>query len=363
MNESYFFTTELCVGYDRTPVVKNITITLERGEILTLIGPNGAGKSTLLGSIAGQLRPLGGVLCLNAQDLAGMPRETRARQMSVLLTGRLQAELMTCEQVVETGRYPYTGRFGILSGQDHRVVEEAMELVRVLDLRERLFTRISDGQRQRVLLARAIAQEPELLILDEPTSYLDIRYKLEFLSILQQLCRCKKMAVILSLHELELARRVSDHLLCIRNGRVYRFGTPEEVFTSGEVAALFDITAGSYDEQTDVLELPAPAGQPQVFVIGGNGSGREVYRRLQRQNIPFATGILYANDLDAPVAHALAAEVVEAAAFEPVDGKCLTQAKKLIDCCQTVICARERFGSMEQANSELFAYAQAAGKL
>ena len=136
MNESYFFTTELCVGYDRTPVVKNITITLERGEILTLIGPNGAGKSTLLGSIAGQLRPLGGVLCLNAQDLAGMPRETRARQMSVLLTGRLQAELMTCEQVVETGRYPYTGRFGILSGQDHRVVEEAMELVRVLDLRD-----------------------------------------------------------------------------------------------------------------------------------------------------------------------------------------------------------------------------------
>ncbi len=270
---------------------------------------------------------------------------------------------MTCEQVVETGRYPYTGRFGILSGQDHRVVEEAMELVRVLDLRERLFTRISDGQRQRVLLARAIAQEPELLILDEPTSYLDIRYKLEFLSILQQLCRCKKMAVILSLHELELARRVSDHLLCIRNGRVYRSGTPEEVFTSGEVAALFDITAGSYDEQTDVLELPAPAGQPQVFVIGGNGSGREIYRRLQRQNIPFATGILYANDLDAPVAHALAAEVVEAAAFEPVDGKCLTRAKKLIDCCQTVICARERFGSMEQANSELFAYAQAAGKL
>mgnify|MGYP004668901317 FL=1 len=360
MNESYFFTTELCVGYDRTPVVKNITITLERGEILTLIGPNGAGKSTLLGSIAGQLRPLGGVFCLNAQDLAGMPRETRARQMSVL---RLQAELMTCEQVVETGRYPYTGRFGILSGQDHRVVEEAMELVRVLDLRERLFTQISDGQRQRVLLARAIAQEPELLILDEPTSYLDIRYKLEFLSILQRLCRCKKMAVILSLHELELARRVSDQLLCIRDGRVYRFGTPEEVFTPGEVAALFDITAGSYDEQTDVLELPAPAGQPQIFVIGGNGSGREVYRRLQRQNIPFATGILYANDLDASVAHALAAEVVEAAAFEPVDGKCLTRAKKLIDCCQTVICARERFGSMEQANSELFAYAQAAGKL
>lgn len=363
MNESYFFTTELCVGYDRTPVVKNITITLERGEILTLIGPNGAGKSTLLKSIAGQLKPMGGVICLDKQELTQLSREQCARQMSVLLTERLRAELLTCEQVVETGRYPYTGRFGILSRQDHRVVEEAMELVRVLDLRERLFTQISDGQKQRVLLARAIAQEPELLILDEPTSYLDIRYKLEFLSILQRLCKCKKMTVILSLHELELARRVSDQLLCIREGRAYRFGTPEKIFRQGTVAELFDITTGSYDEQTDGLELAAPQGEPQVFVIAGNGSGREIYRMLQRKGIPFATGILYENDLDTPVAHALAAQVVEAAAFEPVDGKCLTRAKKLIDACQTVICARKQFGSLEQANSELYAYARTAGKL
>ncbi len=363
MKKAYFFTTELCVGYERIPIVKNITITLERGEILTLIGPNGAGKSTLLKSIAGQLKLMGGVICLGEQELTQLSREQCARQMSVLLTERLQAELMTCEQVVETGRYPYTGRFGILSPRDHEVVREAMELVRVSELGDRLFTQISDGQKQRVLLARAIAQEPELLILDEPTSYLDIRYKLEFLSILQKLCKRKKMTVILSLHELELARRVSDQLLCIRAGRAYRFGTPEEIFCPGTVEKLFDITTGSYDEQTDGLELAAPQGEPQVFVIAGNGSGREVYRRLQRQNTAFATGILYANDLDVPVAHALAAEVVETAAFEPVDEKCLTRAKKLIDCCQTVICARERFGSMEQANSELFAYAQAAGKL
>lgn len=363
MNESYFFTTELCVGYERTPVVKNVTIAVGRGEILTLIGPNGAGKSTLLKSIAGQLKPMGGVICLDEQDLTQLSREQCARQMSVLLTDRLQAELLTCEQVVETGRYPYTGRFGILSAHDHEVVRESMALVRVSELGERLFTQISDGQKQRVLLARAIAQEPELLILDEPTSYLDIRYKLEFLSILQRLCRCKKMTVILSLHELELARRVSDQLLCIREGMAYRFGAPEEIFCPGTAAELFDITTGSYDEQTDGLELAAPQGEPQVFVIGGGGSGREIYRRLQRQDIPFATGILYANDLDAPVAHALAAEVVETAAFEPVDGKCLTRAKKLVDCCQTVICARGQFGSMEQANSELFAYAQAAGKL
>ena len=171
------------------------------------------------------------------------------------------------------------------------------------------------------------------------------------------------MTVILSLHELELARRVSDQLLCIREGRAYRFGTPEEIFCRGTVAELFGITTGSYDERTDGLELAAPKGEPQVFVIAGNGSGREVYRRLQRQNVPFATGILYANDLDLPVAHALAAEVVEAEAFEPVDEKCLTRAKQLIDGCQMVICARKQFGSLEQANSGLYTYAQTAGKL
>lgn len=358
----YFFTTELCVGYEKTPVVTDITVSLERGEILTLIGPNGAGKSTLLKSIAGQLQPLGGVICLDQRNLSQISREECAREMSVLLTDRLQAELMTCEEVVETGRYPYTGRFGLLAADDHRIVEESMELVRVSELKDRLFAQISDGQRQRVLLARAIAQEPELLILDEPTSYLDVRYKLEFLSILQKLCRCKKMAVILSLHELELARRVSDKMLCIRENRVYRFGTPEEIFGQGEMTALFDIRTGSYDEQTDGLELEAPDGAPQVFVIAGNGSGREVYRRLQRQGVPFATGILPANDLDAPIARALAAEVIWTPAFEPVDEKCLTQAKKMIDCCQTVICARDSFGSLEQANRELYMYAQTAGK-
>ena len=365
MNRSYFFTTELCVGYERTPIVKNVTIAVGRGEILTLIGPNGAGKSTLLKSIAGQLKPMGGVICLDEQELTQLSREQCARQMSVLLTERLRAELLTCEQVVETGRYPYTGRFGILSSRDHEVVREAMELVRVSELGNRLFTQISDGQKQRVLLARAIAQEPELLILDEPTSYLDIRYKLEFLSILQQLCKCKKMAVILSLHELELARRVSDQMLCIREGRAYRFGTPEEIFRPGTVAELFDITTGSYDEQTDGLELAAPQGEPQVFVIGGDGSGREVYGTLQRRGIPFVTGILYdvgEREAERNV-NALAAEVVEAEAFEPVPDACLERAKALMDACQTVICTRKHFGSFEQANSELYAYAQTTGKL
>lgn len=363
MGQAYFFTTKLSVGYEQTPVVRDVTMTLERGEILTLIGPNGAGKSTLLKSIAGQLQPLGGVSCLNGRELAGIPRAERAREMSVLLTDRMQAELMTCEQVVESGRYPYTGRFGLLSGQDHAAVDEAMERVRVRDLRNQQFLRISDGQRQRVLLARAIAQEPQILILDEPTSYLDVRYKLEFLSILQELCRSKKIAVLLSLHELELARRISDRLLCVRDGAVFHYGTPEEVFCGSQLQELFGLSVGSYDVQTDGLELAAPAGAPQVFVIGGCGSGREIYRQLQRRGIAFATGIVPENDLDAPVARALAAEAVFARAMEPVRSEDYAYAERLMLACPKVLCPRTKFGSLDQANERLYTLARKEHRL
>lgn len=363
MAQAYFFTTKLTVGYGHAPVVRDVTFPLERGEILTLIGPNGAGKSTLLKSIAGQLTALGGAVYLNGSDMQTLHRTEVARQMSVLLTDRLQAELMTCGQVVESGRYPYTGRFGLLSEKDHEAVRDAMERVHVSDLCGRQFAKVSDGQKQRVLLARAIAQEPDILILDEPTSYLDIRYKLEFLSVLQELCRCRNLAVLLSLHELELARRISDHLLCIRDGAVYHYGTPEEIFCGDRIRTLFDLSAGNYDVVTDGPELAAPEGEPKVFVIGGCGSGTELYRSLQRRGIPFVTGILPENDLDAPAARALAAEVFLSPAMEPVGTEYYALAESKLRQCAHVLCARDTFGSLEPANARLYELARTENRL
>ena len=139
MNDSYFFTVDMCVGYHGKPLIRDIGITLQKGEILTLIGPNGAGKSTILKSIAGQLELIGGTAYLDQRALAEMRREELAKKMSVLLTEKIKAELLTCEEVVETGRYPYTGRFGILSDEDHRNVREAMELVHVTEIGNRDF--------------------------------------------------------------------------------------------------------------------------------------------------------------------------------------------------------------------------------
>ena len=313
--EYYFTAQKMAVGYDNRPLIENIDFSLKRGEILTLIGPNGAGKSTILKSIARQLSLVSGTIYLDKSDVVTMNGNEFAKKMAVVLTDKLKTELMSCYDVVATGRYPYTGRFGVLSDEDKKAVDEAMELVNVSQIKDKDFTKISDGQRQRVMLSRAICQQPEIIVLDEPTSYLDIKYKLEFLSILQRLKRQKNLTVIMSLHELDMAKRVSDHILCIDGRYVDRYGTPEDVFTDQYVSGLFGITAGSFDETGEDLELEKPDGRARIFVIAGGGLGRKSFRSLQRKGIPFATGIIYENDLDYPAAKALSAEIVSARSF------------------------------------------------
>ena len=327
--------------------LSDISFNVKKGETGGIIGTNGSGKSTILKSIARQLSLIAGTVRLDGEDMKSLTGAELSKKMAVVMTQRLRGELMTCEDVVATGRYPYTGRFGVLRAEDHAAVQNAMELVQVAEIGDSLFDRISDGQRQRVMLARAICQEPEILILDEPTSYLDVRHKLEFLSILQKLCRERELTVILSLHELELAEKISDRILCVNGRAVDRIGTPEEVMTAGYITELYGIRMGSYDEGSSDMELAAPEGTPQVFVIAGAGSGRKIYRRLQRAGIPFVTGILHENDLDYPVAKALAAEVIAEHPFEPVAQEKIQVAKKQLEKCNRVICCRETFGSLE----------------
>lgn len=353
----------LSAGYGRSVIVSGVSFEIRGGEILTLIGANGAGKSTVLRTIAAQLPAVSGSVFLRQSRLAELSETEIARQMSVLLTERIRTQRMTCEEVVETGRYPYTGRLGILSKEDHRIVEEAMALAGVTALREQDFRRISDGQRQCVMLARAIAQEPAVLVLDEPTSFLDIRHKLRLLTLLRALVREKQIAVVQSLHELDLAQRFSDRILCIRSGTAERIGTPEEIFDGGYIERLYDLPAGSYHALYGVAEPEPVRGRPEVFVIGGGGSGIPVYRRLWRQGIPFAAGILPKNDIDYPAAAALAGSVIAAEAFEPIGEAALRQARKTMHTCRRVICCREHFGTIEQANALLRDEAAAAGLL
>lgn len=364
-NGFYFRTEGLTVGYNGVPLIRDIEIRVGRGEILTMIGPNGAGKTTILKSIMGQLQSLGGTVWLDGRALASMSGKELAQRMSVVLTARVKPELMTCEDVVATGRYPYTGRFGVLSAEDLAIVRKSMELVHIAELADRDFTQISDGQKQRVMLARAICQEPEIILLDEPTSFLDLRYKLEFLSVLQQMTRDRGLSVVMSLHELDLAERISDRILCVKGDKVDRFGTPEEIFVPGYIPSLYGMTAGSYDAVTGSVELPPSKGVCRTFVIAGGGRGNPVFRRLQRAGEPFAAGILWESDLDWPAARALACEVVVEQPYCRISDEAMGRARALIDQCGRVICAADvdAGGEWIQPLRQLRDYARAQGKL
>lgn len=361
--EAYLRTDDLAAGYEGKVWIREINIHVARGEIVTLIGPNGAGKSTILKSIAGQLKPVDGAVFLEKTAMKDWSEQEIAKRMAVMMTERTRPELMTCFDVASMGRYPHTGRFGTLSDEDKQVVWEALDMVHAKDLADRDFSRISDGQRQRILLARAICQQPQVILLDEPTAFLDIRHKMELLTILKTLVRERKVAVLMSMHELDLAQKVSDYVVCVGENQIWKCGTPEEIFTETCMEKLFGVPQESYCAEYGSMELPPVKGKPEVFVIGGNGSGIPVYRRLQRQGIPFAAGILHENDLDYPVAKALAVQVISERPYEAIQQETYEAALGVLKDCRSVICCAKAFGMINRKNEELARFAQETGKM
>ena len=234
----------LVVGY-KSPVIENVNLTVNSGEIVALIGPNGAGKSTVLKTITRQIRKMDGKIVILGEDEDGISEDNLAKKLSMVTTERIHPELMSCFDVVSTGRYPYTGRLGILSKKDIEIVKQAIDMVGAGEVADKDFSKVSDGQRQRVMLARAICQEPEILILDEPTSFLDIQFKIDILSVIKNLAKEKNIAVLMSIHELEFVPAVADKVVAVSDGKVFKIGAPDEILTGENLAALYHM---SFDE-------------------------------------------------------------------------------------------------------------------
>ncbi|MGN1074876.1 MAG: ABC transporter ATP-binding protein [Eubacteriales bacterium] len=356
-NECYFSTDRLTVGYNGKALISDISLGLKKGEIMTLIGPNGSGKSTILKSITRHLAMISGVVYIDGKNMRTLGGRDVASRMAVVLTDRVRPELMTCGELVATGRYPYTNSFGRLTGHDREVVMDSLRRVHAEDLYDREFTAISDGQRQRILLARAICQEPEIIVLDEPTSFLDIKHKIELLEILNDMAKKQNITVVMSLHEIDLASKVSDKIVCVKGDRIAACGRPDEIFSDERINRLYGIERGSYNALLGSVELSRPEGRPRFFLIGGAGYGIPRYRALQKAGLPFAAGILYENDVDFTVASLLAAETVTAKAFEPVPDAAVERAKRIIDGVEAVIDCGCPIGEYNRANGLLLDYA------
>ncbi len=237
-------------------LLREVSLALRQGEIVGVIGPNGAGKSTLLKVISGLWKGATGQIVLRGQPLSRYtPRQTARLIGQVGQSAAIDAPF-SVRDVVLMGRNPHLGRFEIERPRDRQVADDAMRITHTLALAGRAINMLSGGERQRVLLARALAQEPSILLLDEPTSNLDIRHQIEILSTVRQLTRRQDLGVMIAIHDLSLAARFCDRLILMDNGRIVAEGTPEEVLIQPHLAAAFGVLARPYrDPYTQDLKL------------------------------------------------------------------------------------------------------------
>lgn len=248
----------LTLGYGGRRVVRDVELEVPPGRLTALIGPNGCGKSTLLASFARQLRPMAGELRLDGRGLASYGAREYARLVGILPQHPEAPEGITVAELVERGRSPHRGPFARPSRRDREAVAEALLATEAIELADRAVDSLSGGQRQRVWIAVLLAQDPELLLLDEPTTYLDPAHQLDVLELLRRWSRERGTTIVAVLHELALAARCADHLFAMREGRLVRGGTPAEVLTVQGIRDIFEMEAVVLDSPIDGSPLVVP---------------------------------------------------------------------------------------------------------
>lgn len=349
----FFETKDLAVGYNGEILIENINMQINKGQITTLIGPNGSGKSTILKTITKHLEKIRGTVYINNNDVISLSDKQMAKHLSVVLTDRISTEYMTCEDIVALGRYPYTNTFGILTDTDKGIISDSLHQVHAFDLKDRDFLTLSDGQKQRILLARALCQQPDIIVLDEPTSFLDIHYKIELLNILRKMSKEKGISVIMSLHEIELAPKISDMIVCVNGDTIKHYGPPEDIFKEDIIEDLYDLEEGRYNMLFGSIEFPKLPDTPEIFVVAGNGQGIPFYRELQRKGLSFRTGIIFKNDVDYQVARALSNEVYAGEPFHPISNFLYEKAYQGLIKSKYIIDAGTEIGEYNKFNQTL----------
>ena len=241
MSTAAIKTEHLAVGYDEVIIVPDFDISLEKGKVTSIIGGNGCGKSTVLKAIGRIIPSAGGTVIINGTKQSDMTSKDIARQMAILPQTPQAPGTLTCSELVSYGRFPYQSGFGRLTKEDKEIIEWALSVTNMYEYRDREIAFLSGGQRQRVWIAMALAQQTGIILLDEPTTYLDLCHQLEVLELLKKLNTEEGSTIVMVLHDLNLASRYSDYLLAMKNGQIFGYGTPQEVFTEEMLETCFRI--------------------------------------------------------------------------------------------------------------------------
>jgi len=242
MNKQLLRVNNLSVGYskDISPLHSGINVEVKEGEFICLLGPNGAGKSTLIKTLSGFLKPLNGNIFYGDRDLNSLQESQIAKMVSVVLTDRIQIQNLTVFELVSLGRTPYTGFFGKLTSDDILIINKAIEEVGLSGYQYKSIDKMSDGERQKVMIAKALVQETPFIILDEPTAFLDLPAKLEIMQLLKRLSCEKGRGILLSTHDLEMALQIADKIWLLAQGKELKEGIPEDLVLSNDFKAFFE---------------------------------------------------------------------------------------------------------------------------
>ncbi|WP_041527688.1 ABC transporter ATP-binding protein [Paracoccus aminophilus] len=254
----------LSAGYGQRPIIEALDLSLPPGQITAIVGANACGKSTLLRALSRLLPPLAGAALLDGRSIYKTPAKELARKLGLLPQTPVAPEGITVADLVSRGRHPHQGLLARWSQRDDEAVAEALRVTQTLELAERAVDELSGGQRQRVWIAMALAQETDLLLLDEPTTFLDINHQVEVLDLLVDLNRARGTTIVMVLHDLNLAARYADHLIALRAGRLHVAGPPEIVLTEDNMRAVFGLEARIITDPTSGRPMMLPLGRHYV---------------------------------------------------------------------------------------------------
>ncbi len=288
---------DLSIGYagkkKTTVIASNINAAICSGELTCLLGANGVGKSTLLRTLSAFLRPLGGEIDILGKPLKDYTDKQLATVIGVVLTEKCHLRNMTVSELIGMGRSPYTGFWGTLTQNDHRIVEDAISLVGIGELKDRMVQTLSDGERQKVMIAKALAQETPIIFLDEPTAFLDYPSKIEILHLLHRLSRDMQKTVFLSTHDLELALQIADQVWLMDRQRGVLTGTPEDLALDGSLGGFFQRKGVAFDALTGLYRIDSTFHSE--IRLEGSGTKYAMVQKALRRN-----GVRASSDVTSP---------------------------------------------------------------
>lgn len=362
------------IKYDATPIVSGVTLEIAAGEFVGVIGPNGSGKTTMLRAVAKILKPSRGAVILDGRDLAHLSAKELAREIAVVPQDTTVAFDFTCLEVVLMGRNPHLGRFQIEGHHDLEIAEQSMRQTDTWHLASRPINALSGGERQRVIVARALAQQARTILLDEPTSHLDINYQFEILDLIRQLNRDSGLTVLAVLHDLNLAASYCDRLVMIGGGKIQAVGTPEEVLTAENVRRVYGAEVWVRRHPTSgrpyvISGVRGPVSdgdgfekRHRVHVICGGGTGAPIFAALFRRGYSATAGVLNLGDTDQEAADALGLEYVKTPPFSSIPPEAIEASCRFAECADIIVVADVPIGQWNMPDLAVAELARQAGK-